>query len=1209
MAAPRTLPPVPQRTLVSPSDFDSNREALRLLLTGSTDPDSKASQHSRRASVLRQAYEHDPTAQNALLLLEEAVEAARAAVKHTSPRDRFYRPARLSDLSRLLQMLYEHYPVVPTTTTDQEAQGGTRASLAFEAISIAREAAELTPADPNSGSRAARYSQLARLHMQLRFKATTTKDLASLDDAIVAARIAVDATPPGYIHDAAARRGVLAHALETRFRQVHREGDLREAIQEVERAVAVTGGSGVPGSVHIPQGDHAGLVGHLALMCGRLWLLRRDAGDIRLLDDAVRYGSLAESLTPDSDLDKKAARLRNASMMLLRRYEAQRAPLRKRVDLDEAVRLAQDSLNRTVSLSDHQDRDKKLGSRRAHLARVQLARYEYLRDDEADLERAVENARRALTAPGTKWHRCAALTILGTAHQLLFRSRLDSKYLELAIDFAQDAVEEMPKPAAGMLSNFANALLLGFRRFRESPYLDAALLYAEKALEVSSGSQYNDSDRAARHSDLADIYGAKARKAADGDGSGVDGNKSVELLHMALHHALAALRLTQPSDPHRLRRLSIYGSAVAVFRQEVPEAGVPSLDRTIQEVEEMVGSGAGVITGGAIEGHDLGALRSNLGRMLEAQGQLSRARDVYEQVGMSAASLPMTRILALRKAGILYANEAKWSDALTMFREAISLLSRGQALQSLRLDDHEDTLSHLSGLASLSPVAALYAGESPREALVWAERGRGIIAKLAVNAPLQLIQDHRSGNGKGQNPTGSSIFGHVKQLFTATSRATWRSWRGLMPPLPALQEHEAPPSAPPVGGLLSDVETKLTDAELRKLAEPGPIISYTTSRYGSTNGNGAFIITAQHGVQFLPLPALHHIDVERRTRILHSIRNSARFRRRDNTALNEDILPWLWHTAVEPVLHQLDATLTLRTTRSSQDQDGQRLLPRVWWVSGGLLGSFPLHAAGTDWGPTSRDCAMRRVVSSYVPSVMGLWLARTVTADLPPPEVKPDDPDSKSNIKQLLFIAVPQPADGRMPELNVKAELKALEESADGVLDIEPLWNPDKRIVLDRLAGDDATVVHFACHGTSEQEQPSKSALLLREERLTAGELMTLYVGSGAGKQPGPELVDEAIHLASALFWFGFPNVVGPLWEVLDRAARQVTGDFYEHLAKSVFLFEAGGDGKGKRNKKGRELPPRAVADALHEAILARLQDSTARLDYASWASFVHVGI
>jgi hypothetical protein len=117
---------------------------------------------------------------------------------------------------------------------------------------------------------------------------------------------------------------------------------------------------------------------------------------------------------------------------------------------------------------------------------------------------------------------------------------------------------------------------------------------------------------------------------------------------------------------------------------------------------------------------------------------------------------------------------------------------------------------------------------------------------------------------------------------------------------------------------------------------------------------------------------------------------------------------------------------------------------------------------------------------------------------------------------------------------------------------------------------------------------------------LVRAELAYLSACSVA-KNGSPELVDEAIHLASALFSFGFPNVVGPLWELLDKSALQVTGGFYERLAGS--LFEAGSD------RRGGALPQRAVADALHEATLARLQGYKEMLDFASWASIVHIGI
>src|SRR3954447_20224834 len=70
------------------------------------------------------------------------------------------------------------------------------------------------------------------------------------------------------------------------------------------------------------------------------------------------------------------------------------------------------------------------------------------------------------------------------------------------------------------------------------------------------------------------------------------------------------------------------------------------------------------------------------------------------------------------------------------------------------------------------------------------------------------------------------------------------------------------------------------------------------------------------------------------------------------------ILGWLWDAIVEPVIDSLPAT----------DEPS-----RLWWLPTGLLGSFPLHAAGHSGRPGALDA----VVSSYVPTLRALAHARS----------------------------------------------------------------------------------------------------------------------------------------------------------------------------------------------------------------------------------------
>lgn len=83
-----------------------------------------------------------------------------------------------------------------------------------------------------------------------------------------------------------------------------------------------------------------------------------------------------------------------------------------------------------------------------------------------------------------------------------------------------------------------------------------------------------------------------------------------------------------------------------------------------------------------------------------------------------------------------------------------------------------------------------------------------------------------------------------------------------------------------------------------------------------------------------------------------------------------------------------------------------------------------------------------------------------------------------------------------------------------------------------------AHVVHFACHGVQDTEDPLESGFCLRNGRLTVQALMQFDLrdaklafcsacetAKGDSSQP-----DQMIHLAAALLFAGFDSVVATMW-------------------------------------------------------------------------------
>ncbi|KAF8849475.1 hypothetical protein BDZ45DRAFT_537922, partial [Acephala macrosclerotiorum] len=255
-------------------------------------------------------------------------------------------------------------------------------------------------------------------------------------------------------------------------------------------------------------------------------------------------------------------------------------------------------------------------------------------------------------------------------------------------------------------------------------------------------------------------------------------------------------------------------------------------------------------------------------------------------------------------------------------------------------------------------------------------------------------------------------------------------------------------------------------------------------------------------------------------------------------------LAWLWDSAVRPVLGEL-GLLSLHTKPTR--------LPRIRWLTSGLLGMTPLHAAGRDWGHSDENTDSH-VVSCYISTLKALgYVLEQEKAQL-------------SKRKDGAFLGVAMPTTKGMPDLNdISNRLRSIQDamSLTGTRSLGILNTPTKFEVLQKL--EDCTIVHFACHAESKSDDPSNSCLYLREdssgqaEALTVRDLsnITLNISqlaylsacSTAEKSPG-RFVDESITIANAFQLLGFSSVVGTLWEADADAADQLVQLFYNSLMR-----------------------------------------------------------
>lgn len=225
---------------------------------------------------------------------------------------------------------------------------------------------------------------------------------------------------------------------------------------------------------------------------------------------------------------------------------------------------------------------------------------------------------------------------------------------------------------------------------------------------------------------------------------------------------------------------------------------------------------------------------------------------------------------------------------------------------------------------------------------------------------------------------------------------------------------------------------------------------------------------------------------------------------------------------------------------------------------------MPIHAAGIYHG-ASPVCVSDYFISSYTPTSTALLDARRRPI---PTELK------------VLAAAQPNPGGrwGRLPE--VTNEMKEIIHTvpSQNLIHLGDTNEPDIEgrhttvsNVLEKLP--EATILHLACHGTQDPNDPLSSGFILANgEKLTIEHLMkcrlpnahtailsACHTASNDAEQP-----DESINLSSTMMFLGFSNVVatkwyafgaGPFLHSLTHTRRPMYDSDGPSIAKAVYSF------------------------------------------------------
>ncbi|MFI9152348.1 CHAT domain-containing protein [Streptomyces sp. NPDC053367] len=988
---------------------------------------------------------------------------------------------------------------------------------------------------------------------------------------IVRAAPADDPRRAGYLSN-------LSLALQLRFGRTGDGADLDAAITIGRDAVQAA------------PADHPNRALSVSGLGNALWDRFRRTGSQADLDEAIDCYRDALRSTP-SDGPNRPIYLFYLGRALRDRFEHTGS----RSDLEEAITIGRDAVQATPA--DDPGRPAMLSG----LAVALATRFEHT-GDRTDQDEAIDHIRAAVhTTPADHPDRAGRLSNLGGALERRFERVGDRGDLDEAVDRHHEAVRATPadhpvRPA--MLSNLGNALQLRFQRFGDGADLDEAVSIGREAVQATPA------DHPGRPVYLTTL-GLALQDQFRRIGNPAD-------LDEAIDRHREAVRATPADHPNGPATQSNLATALQLRFLHTEER--KDLDEAIDRHREAVRA--------TPADHPARTRRlSNLGNALRFRFQRSgdqadrdEAVSAYEGAWGVASGAPSSRIRAAwAAAGLLARSEA--GRAADLAEAAVRLLPQ-VAVRQLERGDQQHALGSFAGLAGDAAALALADPRGTRQeraarALRLLEAGRAVLLSQALDTRSDLTDLSR------QHPGLAARFVRLRDQLDQPA-ATSPPPAGGDEDVDVLRRRQARLGrdrhelARDFTQTMADIRSLAgfhsfalppTDQELLSEAGQGPIVVFNISPYRSD----ALLLTAD-GITQVELPHLTAETLAEKAGSFHqALRTAAsgasREQRREAQAELTGVLEWLWDAAAGPVLAELG-----HHRRPPEDADW----PRVWWAPGGLLGLLPLHAAGYHAGDPAgsphRRTVMDRVVSSYTPTVRALRHARTH-----PPACDPPAPG--------LVVAMPTtpglPGQGRLPHVRSEVatlhrhfpELVLLSEPDphDGGTAALAADTPTKANVLERLPS--CSIVHFACHGTSDPADPSRSRLLLHDHagdpltvaslapvRLDRAQLAYLSACRTAAVDAA-ELADEAIHLTSAFQLAGFPHVVGTLWEIDDQTAVTVADAFYTHLRTSAGTIDTG-----------------RAALALHQAVrgLRDGHDLPGQYDRTQvpflWAAYLHAG-
>lgn len=561
---------------------------------------------------------------------------------------------------------------------------------------------------------------------------------------------------------------------------------------------------------------------------------------------------------------------------------------------------------------------------------------------------------------------------------------------------------------------------------------------------------------------------------------------------------------------------------------------------------------------------------------------IHQAVESYRAAVNHAAGQPLRRIIA---AASVMPFCQEYNDAYDIGRTAIALIPSLVAARSLETSDRQHLLSHTAGLTAATVGAAVKLNKEPSEVLDLLEQGRGVLGSSLGEMRTDIKELERDFPGLAEefirlrDELDSSTrvdtitqANHSKKNDGDRRRNVAKSFDELL--LEIRQKAG-------FGDFLGPLNTE----QILAAAAYGPVVVINSSWMGC-----------------------QAIVIQEQTFTTLGFRDLKEYEIIDRASVGDfgsvETLEFLWDNITGPVLELLGFTGT-----PLLEQDW----PHVWWIPTGPISRFPLHASGRHQERSGKT-VMDRVISSYSTSLKALVRGRRQR-------------EVTAGPSQALLVAM-EKTPGQDPLPKARDEIDAVSSTCSSMAMRPVTGVSDKKNALSYLR--DCKIFHFAGHGNTDSDNPSKSYLCFdTKDHLTVGDLLALnlherlpflaYLSAcSTGHVQDDKFIDESIHLISACQLAGFRHVIGTLWKVQDDHCVDVARGTYECIKDGGMTDESVCRGLHKATMILRDAWLYEISGEKEPVIELVEGDRDARdvhpcdepkLASAYWVPYVHFGV